>query len=33
MPEVVLNRYKLNQPAKEERLLLKSSKLLLDAQD
>ena len=34
MPEVILNRYKLNQPAKEERpSLSKSSKSLLDAQD
>jgi hypothetical protein len=34
MPEVVLNRYKLNQPAEEERpSSSESSKSLLDAQD
>jgi hypothetical protein len=34
MPEIVLNRYKLNQPAKEERpSSSESSKSLLDAQD
>jgi hypothetical protein len=34
MLEVVRNRYKLNQPTKEERpLLSKSSKLVLDVKD